>query len=224
MSREWHKEMQKKFREYGRTLKFIVERGEKGIPKGRIDCVWELEKPIPQYFIAFEFETSQNIRNTVANLSKVLSIPPQRMPRFLIQIYEKKLKEEDKEYLQDIARTLPVAIKTIDGVGSDVDDACQNVLVELFNWIGEHIEIPDEFLHSLERIIPRERIIKVLHFGEGYPNHLGFLNNVLYFALKGKDRLIWIKSVWSKAIPPIGQNILQRLSEFDVVDVVALAP
>ena len=188
----WHKDMQTIFKDYGFKLGFRPEL-ELGIPKGSIDCVWEAMEPIQQYFIAFEFETAKSGSQVVENLVKVLSIPSQRRPRFLIQIYKDELRNRDREYINEIAKTFPVTVKIIDNVGSEIDTASQRVIIEVFNWIGEYVKIPIQFLDKLEEIIPKEKVIKIFHYGETSSNNLKYLDNALHYS--AENRLLWIKSV-----------------------------
>lgn len=160
--------------------------------------MWGLDKPISQYFVAFEFETSTDIRNTIPNLMKVISLQPQRYPRFLVQIYKGKLKDKDLLYLEDIISKLPVATKIIDNVGDDPEVAAKNVLIKLFNWISMYSNIQDEFMNRLKKIIPRDKMIRILHYGEGAPNHLIYLDNALFYTFYDKDKLMWLKSIWHK--------------------------
>jgi len=136
------------------------------IPRGKIDCVWESKEPVSEYFIAFEFETAIKGPQIVENLVKALSLPSQMRPRFLVQIYRDELEDANREYIENISSKLPITIKIIDNVGSDVEKACPSIITELFNWISEYAEIPEEFLARLEKIPAKENIIKVFHYGE----------------------------------------------------------
>lgn len=147
MGIDWHGEMQKRFKWFGSVLGFKSE-AEVRISKGVFDCVWEIEEPVSEYFVIFEFETATTGSQIVANLVKVLSLPLQLKPRFLVQIYKNELDEKTKGYVKEILRRLPVAAKIIDDVGEDVGKASQIVVIELFNWIGEYAEISKNFLQN----------------------------------------------------------------------------
>ena len=57
MPSEWHENIKRLFEKVGNQLGFD-SKAEFRIPKGYIDCVWKLEKPVSEIFIAFEFETA----------------------------------------------------------------------------------------------------------------------------------------------------------------------
>jgi hypothetical protein len=125
---DWHDSMQERFKQYGEKLGFIAET-EVRIPRGKIDCVWVTSEPVSEYFIAFEFENSVNKAQNVENLVKMLSLPPQMRPRFLVQIYRKSLRDFIREYIEDISIKLPITIKIIDGVGDEVEEACVKLII-----------------------------------------------------------------------------------------------
>jgi uncharacterized membrane protein len=219
MNSEWHKRMQEKFEYYGKALGFKAETEVK-IPKGKIDCVWESREPVSQYFIAFEFETAITGSQIVENLVKVLSLPPQMRPRFLVQIYKGEL-NRNKEYIENISTTLPITVKIIDGVGNDVERASSRIIIELFNWIGEYAEIPKEFLTKLESIVLKENIIKVFHYGEPSRSHLQYLDKALR---SFKNYLLWIKSVSTEKDRNKILDEFRSLHEFDVVILSDVSP
>lgn len=174
----------------------------------------EIEEPVSEYFVIFEFETAITGSQIVANLVKVLSLPLQLKPRFLVQIYKNEPDEKTRGYVKEILRRLPVAAKIIDDVGKDVDKASQTVIIELFNWIGEYAEISKKFLAKLERIIPKEKIVSVLHYGEGFSGHLKYLDNALRYP---KNYLLWIKSIFKRRDKSEILEVFQFLNEYDVV-------
>ena len=220
MGIDWHGEMQKRFKWFGSVLGFKSE-AEVRISKGVFDCVWEIEEPVSEYFVIFEFETATTGSQIVANLVKVLSLPLQLKPRFLVQIYKNELDEKTKGYVKEILRRLPVAAKIIDDVGEDVGKASQIVVIELFNWIGEYAEISKKFLAKLERIIPKEKIVSVLHYGEGFSSHLKYLDNALRYP---KNYLLCIKSIFKRRNKSEILEVFQFLNEYDVVILSDVSP
>lgn len=220
MSGEWHKRMQEKFEHYGKVLDFEAETEVK-IPKGKIDCVWESKKPVSEYFIVFEFETATTGSQIVENLVKALSLPPQMRPRFLIQIYRDELKDKNREYIENISSTLPITIKIIHNVGNDVEKASPAIIIELFNWIGEYAEIPKDFLTGLEKIMSKENIIRLFHYGELSRSHLEYLDKALRYS---KNYLLWIKSIPTEKDKNKILNEFQSLSEYDVIILSDVSP
>ncbi len=220
MSGEWHDGMQKKFEQYGKDLGFKAKT-EVRIPKGSIDCIWELKEPISEYFVAFEFETATTGSQIVENLVKVLSIAPQMRPRFLVQIYRNKLKDKDREFIEKISNTLPVAAKIIDNVRDDVEEASLAVIRDLFNWIGEYAEMPIEFLTRLEKIIPKQNIVRVFHYGEPSRSHLSYLDDALRYP---KDYLLWLKSISAAEDKNLISNEFRCLAKYDVVVISDVSP
>jgi len=204
MVTEWHKGMQEKFEKYGKDLGFKADT-EVIIPKGEIDCVWESEEPISEYYINFEFERGTTGPQIVENLVKALSLPPQMRPRFLVQIYEKRIEDDNREYIERISSTLPITTRIIDDVGNDIEKASLKIIIELFNWIGEYAEIPKEFLAKLEKIVPKEKITKILHYGELSASHLEYLDDALRYS---KNYLLWLKRI------PTEKDKDRILSEF----------
>lgn len=189
-SENWHSLIQNNLAEYGKKLGFEIGT-ELHIPRGRIDCVWEAKEPVPYYFIAFELETSTSGSQIVENMVKVLSLPPQKRPRFLVQIYRNHPKS--LEYLEKIAETLPITTKIITSVGSNIQEASEKILLEVFNWISEYVVIPQQFLSRLERVVSRTNIYTVFHYGELTPSHLDYLDKALRFSIK--EKILWIDSV-----------------------------
>jgi hypothetical protein len=74
-------------------------------------------------------------------------------PRFLVQIYRKSLRDDDREYIEGIASKLPITIKIIDSVGNDVEEACVKLIINLFNWIAEYAELSKGLIKRLEDIL-----------------------------------------------------------------------
>ena len=212
MPSEWHEKIKRLFEKVGNQLGFD-SKAEFRIPKGYIDCVWKLEKPVSEIFIAFEFETAIAGSQIVENLVKSLSLPPQMKPRFLVQIYKNKLKFRTREYIEKIARTLPVTVKIIDDVGGDPEKACESIVIDLFNWIEEYAEIPRDFLEELGKVIPNEKIIKVFHYGEPTRSHLQYLDNAIR---KVKDYLLWIKSVPAEKDRDIISDVFEDIMICDI--------
>lgn len=210
--------MQEKFKEIGEKLSFVSVT-EFRIPKGEvgsswIDCVWLYEEPVLQIFVAFEFETATTGSQIIENLVKALGLPLQLRPRFLVQIYKDKLK--NKEYIETIASTLPIAIKIFDDVGDNVDAVWESIVIELFNWIGAHANISEKFLDKLEEILPKEKIVKIFHYGEPTYNDQQYLNKALY-GLKSKNCLVWLKSNPIEKRREKIAEIFGSLSRFDIV-------
>jgi hypothetical protein len=190
MPGEWHNGIQNKIAEFGEKLGFLGAKETK-IPAGNPDCIWWSPVPIPQVVVMFEFESRSSGPQIVKNLVKVLSIPSQSMPRFLVQIYKDKL---DQEYLWKIARLLPVATRIIHNVGNDVNDAAERAIIELFNWIGEEVEkLSADLYERLKETVARERILKIFHYGEGRDGEdLRYLDRAIRSTIK--RRLVWIDS------------------------------
>jgi hypothetical protein len=207
MKSDWHKKMQEKFVNYGKALGFEAETEVK-IPKGKIDCVWKSEEPVSQYFIAFEFETAITGSQVVENLVKVLSLPAQIRPRFLVQIYRDEF-NKNREYIEKVSTTLPLIVKLIDGVGDNVKEASSRIIIDLFNWIAEYAELPPNFLTKLEKIELKGKVIKIFHYGEPQRTHLDYLDKALLYP---KNYLLWIKSV------PKEQDRNKILTEFKSLD------
>ena len=220
MSGEWHKGMQEKFEYYGKMLGFKAET-EVRIPKGEIDCIWESKEPVSEYFIAFEFETATTGSQIVENLVKALSLPPQMRPRFLVQIYRDGLRDKNREYIENISSTLPITIKIIHNVGYDVEKAFLAIIIELFNWIGEYAEIPKEFITGLEKVVLKENIIRVFHYGELSRSHLEYLDKALRYT---KNYLLWIKSIPTEKDKNKILNGFRSLPQFDVIILSDVSP
>ncbi|MEM2291989.1 MAG: glutamine amidotransferase [Nitrososphaerota archaeon] len=213
MSDEWHEEMKEKFKQYGEILGFKAYTEVK-IPRGKIDCMWELKEPVSEYFVCFEFETATAGSQIVENLVKTLSLAPQMKPRFLVQVYRDELKGEYREYIEAISRTLPIAVKVITGAGNDVEKASSAIIIELFNWIGQYADISKEFIMRLEKIVPRRNIIKIFHYGELHRGHLEYLDS----ALRRLERyLLWIKSIPTEKDKNKVPSEFRSLLEYDVV-------
>ena len=68
----WHLKMEDTFKEIGERLGFRAKIEYK-IPRGKIDCLWIIDKPLLEYFIAFEFETSVRGAQIIQNLFKYLA-------------------------------------------------------------------------------------------------------------------------------------------------------
>ncbi|MFQ5885280.1 MAG: hypothetical protein ACE5IO_09295 [Thermoplasmata archaeon] len=115
----WHSEIVDEFARIGEELGFSVVHREYRIMMGRIDQLWMVEDPVRMPLLAFEFESSAPSTQQIANIVKVLSLEPVEVPRFLIQVYRRKLPEDKLEYLQSVGRRLPVALLVIDDVGDD---------------------------------------------------------------------------------------------------------
>lgn len=185
------KRLRDKFLKIGTMLGFYSN-PELSIPKGQIDCVWEKREwnMPPYYFAAFEFETGTTGPQIVENLVKELSIPPPKRPRFLIQVYRDTPK--NIEYLEKISSTLPIATKIIHNVGNDVEKASRVVLIEIFNWINEYVELPLEFVSK----VANQSIPKIFHYGELSSSHLRYLDSALRYKLA--KRPLWINSMPTK--------------------------
>jgi len=213
MSSGWHEGMKEKLEYYGKVLGFKAKK-EVRIPKGEVDCIWESKEPVSEYFIAFEFETATTGSQIVENLVKALSLAPQMRPRFLVQIYRDELKDKNREYIEKISSTLPITIKIIHNVGNDVEKASLAIIIELFNWIGKYAEIPKEFLTGLEKIVSKQNIVRVFHYGEPSRSHLEYLDDALRYT---KNYLLWIKSIPTEKDKNKILNEFQSLPEFNVV-------
>jgi hypothetical protein len=184
LDNDWRGSMQEKFKHYGEKLGFKAEIEVK-IPRGKIDCVWVTREPV-------EFENSVNKAQNVENLVKILSLPSQMRPRFLVQIYRKSLSDVDREYIEDISIKLPITIKIIDGVGNDVEEACVKLIINLFNWIAEYAELSEGLIKRLADILGEDRIVKIFHYGELSRRHLRYLGDALRYP---KDYLLWLVSI-----------------------------
>jgi hypothetical protein len=213
LDNDWHGSMQEKFKQYGEKLGFIAET-EVRIPRGKIDCLWVTSEPVSEYFIAFEFENSVNKAQNVENLVKMLRLPPQMRPRFLVQIYRKSLRDDDREYIEGIASKLPITIKIIDSVGNDVEEACVKLIINLFNWIAEYAELSEGLIKRLEGILGEDRIVKIFHYGEPSWRHLRYLDDALRYP---KDYLLWLVSVPRQEDRHNISNEFRRLQEYDIV-------
>jgi len=189
----WHDVLQNKIKDIGEELGFhsnteVRVRGSKGY----IDCVWYIDKPILEYLIAFEFETQTSGAQIVENLVKVLSLPSQLRPRFLVQIYRDKIKEKTLEYIRRIASSLPVAAYIIEDVGNDVDKATLKIIIGTFNWICSYATISHKLIDQLRRILPAERVMNIFHYGELTSSHLEYLDTALRTF---EDKVIHIISI-----------------------------
>jgi Uncharacterized membrane protein len=212
--------MQEKFKQYGEKLGFIAET-EVRIPRGKIDCVWVTSEPVSEYFIAFEFENSVNKAQNVENLVKMLRLPPQMRPRFLVQIYRESLRDDDREYIEGIASKLPITIKIIDSVGNDIEEACVKLIINLFNWIAEYAELSEGLIKRLEGILGKDRIVKIFHYGEPLRSHLRYLDDALRYP---KDYLLWLVSIPRQNDAHTIQNEFRRLQEYDIVIISDVEP
>lgn len=220
MVTEWHQRMQEKFERRGKELGFETKT-EVGIPRGKLDCVWESRKPVSEYFISFEFETATTGPQVVENLVKVLSLPPQMRPRFLVQVYRDKLKDKNREYIETISSALPVTVKLVDNVGSDVEEAFSRIVIELLNWVGEYAEIPAGFIRKLESVVPGRKVVRLFHYGEGTHGHLRYLDEALRYP---KDYLLWIKSTPTEKDVDKISTLFGALREFDIVVLSDVSP
>jgi hypothetical protein len=205
--------MQEKFKQYGEKLGFIAET-EVRIPRGKIDCSWVTSEAVSEYFIVFEFENSVNKAQNVENLVKMLRLPPQMRPRFLVQIYRESLRDDDREYIEGIASKLPITIKIIDSVGNDIEEACVKSIINLFNWIAEYAELSEGLIKRLEGILGKDRIVKIFHYGEPSWSHLRYLDDALRYP---KDYLLWLVSIPRQNDAHTIQNEFRRLQEYDIV-------
>ncbi|MEN2975311.1 MAG: glutamine amidotransferase [Candidatus Caldarchaeales archaeon] len=205
--------MKEKFKEIGDILGF-ESKLEFGIPKGHMDCVWRVREPVSEIFITFEFETATSGSQIIENLVKTLSLPPQMKPRFLIQIYRDKLTEKTKSYIEKIASTLPITTRIFEDVGIDVEEVSQKVIIELFNWISEQTEISDSLIKKMENIIPRDKIVRIFHYGEPNYSYLQYLDRALR-QLRGY--LMHIRSVPMEKNESYLPQLFQDLTEYDIV-------
>ena len=216
----WHEQLKGQILNIGRELGFhskeevIIKEG-----RGKIDCVWYIDKPILEYFIAFEIETSTSGPQIVENLVKILSVPSQIRPRFLIQIYKDRFKEERiREHINRIANSLPVAAHIIENVGDNIDNAISKILIDSFNWICQYVTLSDELINRLKAVLPN-RVLNIFHYGEPTFSHLRYLDN----AIKNcEDKIIHIKS-----IPKLDNGIpieFKELYKFDIVIISDISP
>lgn len=215
----WHEDMVDRVGEVGRSLGFRskVEEGVRG-GRGRIDCVWCVDEPILEYLVAFEFETATSGAQIVENLIKVLSIPPQIRPRFLIQIYRDRIRSRRvREHVERIAGSLPVATRIVDGVGVDIDKAVSKVMVELFNWIGRYASFSERLVERLRKILPG-RVTRIFHYGEPRESHLEYLDGALSSC---RDRIACIVSIPTRKVKP---GEFDELEKFDVVIISDVPP
>ena len=210
----WHNALQNKIKDIGEELGFHSNTEVRiKNSKGYIDCVWYIDKPILEYIIAFEFETQTSGAQIVENLVKVLSLPSQLRPRFLVQIYRDKIKNERiREYIKRIAGSLPVAAHIIEDVGNDVDKATLKIIIETFNWICSYATISHKLIDKLRRILPTGKVINIFHYGELTSSHLEYLDTALRTF---EDKIIHIISIpEDKEKRP---KEFKELHKFDVV-------
>jgi hypothetical protein len=204
--------MKTQFERIGSALGFST-RSELSIPTGKVDCIWEVKNPCypPYIFAAFEFETSTTGTQIVGNLAKQLSVPPPQRPRFLIQVYRDTPRYLD--YLEEISSKLPLSTKIIPDVGADPEQASQQVLIDVFNWMSEYIELPLQFVNNVETVI-NYTIPKIFHYGELNTRHLIPLDRAIKTSM---EQAVYIRSVPTQreeyAFPPLDNYDIVILSD-----------